>query len=352
MGKQARIVLAVFLIRGVFSACIFPTVFKESTWIDNTKGNVTFTTWEMKGWKFRGGNKDISDWEIVDNTRFDSDSADDEHGYLALRAHDSFEDNGNTYYSFICLKFYQLSDGVYKYYRLHDASSIAGGERVILHTTDSLTRFDEICDTTYTYNEAHYGILLKKGSDPKSTCPNPILGRFDYTIENKDGNKSCDADEALWDGCTANKIVELNYTSCPALVGYSATGKLTCMDSMEYDKQNHYYQVLLYNLDESVDNVNTFWFSCIRVTEDGKEMSVAPSYCRAGQTPYDFPQENGENIGQKLTTTALSHCRIYPTQKDEGGLSTDVIIAIGVVAGVVVLVITIIIIIVCLRRRG
>ena len=42
-----------------------------------------------------------------------------------------------------------------------------------------------------------------------------------------------------------------------------------------------------------------------RVTEDGKEMSVAPSYCRAGQTPYDFPQENGENIGQKLTTTAL-----------------------------------------------
>ena len=42
-----------------------------------------------------------------------------------------------------------------------------------------------------------------------------------------------------------------------------------------------------------------------RVTEDGQEMSIAPSYCRNDQTPYDFPQENSVNIGQKLTTTEL-----------------------------------------------
>ena len=42
-----------------------------------------------------------------------------------------------------------------------------------------------------------------------------------------------------------------------------------------------------------------------RSTKDGKEMSIAPGYCRQGQTPYAFPQEGGNDIGQKLTTTEL-----------------------------------------------
>ena len=67
------------------SACIFPTIFKQSSWIDNIKGEVTFTSWELKGWQYTVGTYNISNWEIVDNTQFDSQSTTGEHGYLALR---------------------------------------------------------------------------------------------------------------------------------------------------------------------------------------------------------------------------------------------------------------------------
>ena len=46
---------------------------------------------------------------------------------------------------------------------LLDEDPIAGGERVKLHGTDDLTKFNDICDTAYAYNEAHYSILVKKG---------------------------------------------------------------------------------------------------------------------------------------------------------------------------------------------
>ena len=71
------------------SACTFPTIFQKSTWIDNVKGDVNFTTWEMKGWQFTVGTDTISTWEIVDNTQFVYDSSKDDHGYLALRYRDN-----------------------------------------------------------------------------------------------------------------------------------------------------------------------------------------------------------------------------------------------------------------------
>ena len=59
------------------------------------------------------------------------------------------------------------------------------------------------------------------GADPKTTCPNPILGRFDYTLTYGNGTTGCAADEGSWDGCKVNTIIELNYTACSAEVAYS-----------------------------------------------------------------------------------------------------------------------------------
>lgn len=345
-----KLIIIACLVQGTFSACVFPDVFKQSSWVDNMKGDVTFTTWEMRGWQFMVGSANISEWEIVDNTRFEKDDvSDDDYGYLALRSHDTFEASGTTYYSFVCLKFSKLTEATYKYYSLHDTESLAGEERVKLHISDNLTRFDEICDTNYAYNEESYSILIKKGTDPKSTCPNPILGKFDYTITYPNGTTACVTDDDTWEGCKDNKIIELNYTACANLVAYSAGGKLSCVDSTEYNEDKD-YQILVYNLDDTVDNVDTFKFSCIRVTKDGKEMSIAPSYCRPGQTPYSFPQDSGVKIGQKLTTTELSHCRIYPPPgTDDKSLSTPAII--GIALGGLVFLIIVISIILCLLCR-
>ena len=67
------------------SACTFPTVFQQTTWIDNVMGEVNFTTWELKGWQFKVDADTVSTWEIVDNTQFKYDTTKDDHGYLALR---------------------------------------------------------------------------------------------------------------------------------------------------------------------------------------------------------------------------------------------------------------------------
>lgn len=351
-GMKHALILA-NLLHIVLSACVFPDVFKKSSWVDNMKGDVTFTTWEMKGWGFLVGSANISVWEIVDNTRFDKQNDDDtDFGYLALRAREPFDSNGNTYYSFVCLKFSEVSEGIYKYYSLHDEDPIAGGERVKLHGTDDLTKFNDICDTAYAYNEAHYSILVKKGTDPKSTCPNPILARFDYKLEYPNGTMACAGDKDLWDGCKDNTVLEFNYTACGDRIAYSEGGKLSCIVSTEYNTDKD-YQILVYNLDETVDNIDTFRFSCIRVTEDGKEMSVAPSYCRSGQTPYNFPQDNGVNIGQKLTTKELVHCRIYPPPgEDDKSLSKGQIIgiAVGSAAGLA-LILVIVICCCCCRKK-
>ena len=40
---------------------------------------------------------------------------------------------------------------------------IAGNERVKVYETDALTRFEDICNTTYSYDETSYNILIKKG---------------------------------------------------------------------------------------------------------------------------------------------------------------------------------------------
>ena len=44
-----------------------------------------------------------------------------------------------------------------------DANALAGGERVQTNTTDALINFDDICNVGYTYDEAQYSILIKKG---------------------------------------------------------------------------------------------------------------------------------------------------------------------------------------------
>ena len=44
-----------------------------------------------------------------------------------------------------------------------DPDTLAGGERVKTSTTDALTRFEDICDKNYNYDEAQYSILIKKG---------------------------------------------------------------------------------------------------------------------------------------------------------------------------------------------
>ena len=44
-----------------------------------------------------------------------------------------------------------------------DMEPIAGNERVKVYETDALTRFEDICNTTYSYDETSYNILIKKG---------------------------------------------------------------------------------------------------------------------------------------------------------------------------------------------
>ena len=56
------------------------------------------------------------------------------------------------------------------YFPVLDANPLAGGERVLTNTNDALTDFDDICDTSYSYDEAEYSILIKKGTRVLNVC--------------------------------------------------------------------------------------------------------------------------------------------------------------------------------------
>ena len=41
---------------------------------------------------------------------------------------------------------------------------------MLTNTNDALTDFEDICDTSYSYDEAEYSILIKKGTRVLNVC--------------------------------------------------------------------------------------------------------------------------------------------------------------------------------------
>ncbi|KAK3576460.1 hypothetical protein CHS0354_025222 [Potamilus streckersoni] len=276
--------------------CDFPVVYRQSSWIDSGKGEITFTNKSMSGWTMTALSQTLNNWECWNDTLFDSQ------GYLLLRSIDTIS-SAVVYYTYMCMKLTKVTDYSYYYYLVHARDSLAGQERVLVTNDDSVSDFSMICDTSAIEPTEQFHLLVKSGyqAQARQDCPNPIRGNFDYVYYDANGATNCNSTSDKWQVCIDNKTMIFDYTTCSQLMAFSAGGSVWCMASVT--KTNTY--VMVYNNDTTIDNNNTYRFSCFAVSQSSNSSSLSPKNCSESQTPETFPKDQiGKNTGALLTMKA------------------------------------------------
>ncbi|KAK3599524.1 hypothetical protein CHS0354_006653 [Potamilus streckersoni] len=329
-------------------ACTMPKDFQNSDWVDNRRGNITFTTWKMTGWGFKSVDGTIIDeWEIVDNVNFESQ------GYLALRSLSTFKEQNKTWYSYVCLNFTKVTDYSYMYYHIHEPEPMVSGERIKVFERDNLTSFTDICNTAIVIPEQEFSVMVRKVQEMekiRTICPNPLLRKFDYRYYTSDRTPYCTQNGNLWDGCTDRTMMTFNYTACNKTMAYSKKGEAWCIASVTVKTDTY---TMVYNPDDVVDNIDTFRFTCIVIDDDSIEASMSPQFCSINQTSYSLKTDTtGKKVGVQLTNRILESCPFTGSAGQKGEQNVDgKAIAIGVSVGVAVIAIAIVVIVVIIKKR-
>ncbi|KAK3576451.1 hypothetical protein CHS0354_025213 [Potamilus streckersoni] len=284
---------------GSDSTCDLPAVFSNSLWRDSTKGDITFTNNEMRGWTMKAQGHNVSHWKCWKSYLFDTQ------GFLLFKSEDSI--SGNVpYYAYMCMKLTKITDVSYYYYMVHGENNYVGGERIHISSNDSLD-FGTICEISNIEPKEQFHVLIKSGFEEsaKQDCPDPIRGIFDYTYIGADGTQACARSQDMWNVCIDNKTMTFNYSLCPQMMAFSTGGNLWCV---AFISSTNYF-IMVYNNDSSVDAVKNHRFSCIAVSSDGTKASVAPMNCSQNQTPSSFPRNrDGSSTGAIVTMKAYDTC--------------------------------------------
>ncbi|KAL3878927.1 hypothetical protein ACJMK2_031251 [Sinanodonta woodiana] len=325
-------------------ACTMPKDFQNSDWLDNIRGNITFTTWKMSGWGFKSVvGTVIDEWEIVDNVNFESK------GYLALRSLTTFKEQNKTWYSYVCLNFTKVTDFSYMYYQVNEPEPLAGGDRIKVFERDNLTSFTDICNTSIVIPQQEFSVMVRKDNEIdkiRTRCPDQLLRKFDYRYYTSDHTLSCTQTGNLWDVCTDKTMMKFNYTACNKTMAFSNKGEAWCIASIRVNADTY---TMVYNPDDVVDDNNTFRFTCIAIAVDSIEATMSPQFCGVNQTSYSLRTDTtGKKVGIQLTNRILASTG-SAAQKEEQTVDVKAI-AIGVTVSVAVIAITIAVIVVVIKK--
>ncbi|XP_060573353.1 uncharacterized protein LOC132731232 [Ruditapes philippinarum] len=99
-------VVSVLFILKANGQCNIPSPFASSTWLDSTRGTITFDTTTMNGWGVTVFNQQRSSWECVDS----SDSS-----TLVLKSTTSILYSNSPIFIFMCMKLTQITTNSYSY---------------------------------------------------------------------------------------------------------------------------------------------------------------------------------------------------------------------------------------------
>lgn len=281
--------------------CTWPSPWVNTTWRDNTRGDITFHTDTLTGWTMTAQGSTIRNWECLDNSSFSSD------GILLMKATDTFRIGGLTYIPYLCIATTKITDYSYYYYQQHDQDPNGGYERGKFSTDGFITSKATVCSNTAPVPTAEFHFLLLPGyeSAAKQWCPPSLLARMDYTYTSTAGAVSCDTSTDNWDVCTNRTTMTFNYTTCGTQMLYSTSGTLYCMVNFT----STYEYGLVYNTDASP----TYRFSCIVSNTAGSAASVVYKNCTVNQTPTTYAkQADGTNIGYLVTMTPIETCPFLP----------------------------------------
>ncbi|KAK3576456.1 hypothetical protein CHS0354_025218 [Potamilus streckersoni] len=286
---------------GTYSYCVFPSQFMNSVWHDSTKGDITFTNTTMSGWEFSTYGHTVTNWKCWDSTLFETQ------GYLVLKLSDTISAQ-TPKSAYMCMKMTKLSNNSYYYYLVQAQNPLVGEERILTSDNDTLTDISTLCNMQHIEPKEQFHVLVKQGFQvaSKQDCPNAVRGNFDYTYRGSDNITRCQSTNDRWTVCQDNQTMTFDYSTCSQKMAYSNGGVVWCVASIV----GSYTYVMVYNNDTSVDNVNTFRFTCFAVTNNGTFASMAPRNCTENQSPTAFAtSQNGSNIGATLTMSAYASCR-------------------------------------------
>ncbi|KAL4230223.1 hypothetical protein ACF0H5_010608 [Mactra antiquata] len=305
------------------SQCTFGSTFASSTWHDNTKGTLTFTTTRMSGWSFTStrdtGSSTIQQWQCHDHTN---------DNYLILRTTSTFlfQTTSSTVsvYGYLCLQLTSVTQYSFIYYQQQVQEINLGGERIRVSDVGTLT-LNDVCDTSINLPQSEYHVLVKSGSEASAAiqCPDNLLFSADYYYINNDNTQACTGSSDVWNMCNNKKQMTFNYNRCSQQIAFSAEGNFYCVANVF---TNGYDFTTVYNRDATLTS-STSQFACLSFSNG--HASVAPGNCTAFQTPFSFPLEADQ-------TTKIGHRLVVSNVYEDCGPSTSSGLSPGAIAGIVI----------------
>ncbi|XP_053399393.1 uncharacterized protein LOC123557156 isoform X2 [Mercenaria mercenaria] len=329
--REVLIMGAVFILK-VSGQYTFPSPWASSTWLDNTRGIITFGTTTMTGWSTTVFNQQISSWQCVDSSSSTT---------LVMRSTQSVTYSTTAFYAFLCMKFTQLSTNSYSYVQQQAQQQNAGYERLWFSSDSTLSTVSTICDSSASIPTLEFHVLVKQGMGDSAaiTFPNNLLFSADYKYMASDGTVACNNTSDTVDMCTDTKALSFNnYTNCKQEIAYSAGGELWCVATASLSS---YDCAVVFNRDATISGTAS-QSACL--CSDGSSVSVVSGNCTSDQTPSSYPTaaDGTTVIGYRLTIESVYAPTTTTTTTTTGSSG----LCGGVIAAIVIIIIVIIVIIV------
>ncbi|KAK3097990.1 hypothetical protein FSP39_015096 [Pinctada imbricata] len=259
-------------------ACTFPDLW-NGTWYDSQHGDIEMDITEstISNWRYNVSGTNITSWTCQTNHTQDN--------LLLFLSDQQVDINGVVYNVFKCIKWKRLTDYSYAYYTYNDIESRADNDRLLLEVHDpTVTSWstNAYCNPVSLPSDQEYHVLVKQGQENsvKQWCPSPLIGSFIYT-HNSGSLTTCASDSDL-SVCNDWTTMMFDYTKCNTMQMFSQEGVVYCVHTVQ--SGNTYFTSVLNP--GSVDNINTFRFTCFALSTSGTSILVSDSAgsCSAIQT--------------------------------------------------------------------
>ncbi|XP_060588196.1 uncharacterized protein LOC132743662 [Ruditapes philippinarum] len=267
--------------------CTFPSGFSSSVWTSTEFGDITFGTNVAE---FSEDGKSAN-WtcEVSSGSKYVLRS-------LNTDLSNSLQTNIYFYY---CFEFHQQGSDSYIYYH---PTALSGVKRRLMLASDTTT-VDAACSEAVDTAEYHVMVRKDSASTVKYYCASPLLGDFLYSCPSSSENGTLNVCDTF-----SQQTLAFNHSQCSpsSPVLFSTGGVLNCVakTSATVSSATVYYQTL-YNTDASVNDLTTFQFVCLAVTEesDGQVLfSYSHTSCIAGQT--SSTTDTNVAVFEPLTSTS------------------------------------------------
>ncbi|XP_053400589.1 uncharacterized protein LOC128557331 [Mercenaria mercenaria] len=290
------------------ATCTWPSVFDGTTWLDSQQGEIVFTSSTLSGFSIPIYGTTLSNYECVEET-FDTDKI------ILIRSTSSANSIGGIWYTYICLKFTELTAGVsYTYYRLNPQQQDAGEYRTKPVLDGDTGTIASVCDEATGASGAEFVTIIKQGSEASAyiTCPSVILGRFDFDYTDSAGTESCnDASNTEHMNVCTDKTQLAFDDPCSGQSIVYASGSVHCVATSTVGSDTY---IQLYNPQATAHEVSStiYRFSCMAISSNSLSATIVYNNCTNHQTSLYVPRSHdGTVIGASISFLPYGKILLY-----------------------------------------